>query len=198
MRRLVAAETHEALNLEGAHSLLAGEHQMSDAEPVAEGLFGVLKDRARDGGKAIAVRIALAALPMKRLVAGGVVQVRIATARAMNALRPAAGHEVAEWRFLIPKRENGLELGGRHLRNWLRRFCHGGYPPKPQRKEILPCLREFVNWQIIAALTIVTISVTYPPPRSWRAPFRKACLKSGAGAGPAGGFAIRSRADPGH
>ena len=46
-------------------------------------------------------------------------------------------------------------------------------------------------------LTFVSISVTYPLPRSLRAPFRKACLKSGAGAVPAGGFAIRSRADPG-
>ena len=43
MGRLVATEAHHALNLEGTHSLLAGEHEVGDPEPVAEGLLGVLE-----------------------------------------------------------------------------------------------------------------------------------------------------------
>lgn len=128
MGRLVAAEAHEALNLQGAHSLLTGKHQMGDAIPVAERLLGVLKDRARDGREAVAVRVAVAALPMKRLVARGVVQVRIATARAMDAFRPAPRYEVRKARLVVTNRETGLKLGRGHLRNGFRTFCHGGYP----------------------------------------------------------------------
>jgi hypothetical protein len=128
MGRLVATEAHEALNLEGAHSLLAGEHEMGDPEPVTEGLLGVLKDRSDQRGEAVAVRIAGFALPMKRLVAGGVIQVRIAAARAMNALRPTAADKVVQAGRIVPNRETGLELSRGHLRNWLRTFCHGGYP----------------------------------------------------------------------
>lgn len=128
MGRLVATEAQHALNLEGAHSLLARQHQMGDAIPVSEGLFGVLKDSPGQRRKAVAVWRALAALPMKRLVARGVVQVRIATARAMNAFRPAARYEVAKAGFVVTNRETDLKLGRGHLRNWLRTFCHDGYP----------------------------------------------------------------------
>src|SRR5580693_5644018 len=68
MGGVIAAEAHHALNLQSADALLTRKHVMSDPKPVAQRLFGVLKDRLCNGGKAIAIRIALAALPVKRLV----------------------------------------------------------------------------------------------------------------------------------
>jgi hypothetical protein len=127
MGRLVAAEAHHALNLKGAHSLLAGQHQMGDAVPVTQGLFGVLKNRARQSGEAIALWGTLTALPVKRLVARGVIQLGIAAARAIDAFRPAPRHEVVKASRVVTNREKVLELGGGHLRDWLRTFCHGGY-----------------------------------------------------------------------
>jgi hypothetical protein len=128
MGRLVAAEAHHALNLEGAHSLLAGKHQMGDAIPVAERLLGVLKNRADQSRKAIGAVPALQALPVKRLIARGVVQVRISAARAMNAFRPAPRHKVFQAGFVVPNRETGLKLGRRHLRDWFWLPCHSISP----------------------------------------------------------------------
>jgi hypothetical protein len=128
MGRLVATEAHHALNLEGAHSLLARQHQMGDAIPVSEGLFGVLEDRPGQRRKAIAVFRALAALPVERLVARGVIQVRIATARAMDAFRPAPRYEVAKAGFVVTDWEPGLKLGGGHLRDWFGPVCHDVLP----------------------------------------------------------------------
>jgi len=128
MRRIVAAEAHHALDLEGAHSLLAGQHQMGDAIPVAEGLLGVLEDRPGERRKPIALRRALAALPMTRLVAGGVIKVSVAAARALDAQRPAAGDQIAKAGFVVANREPILELGGRHLRDWFRLPCHSISP----------------------------------------------------------------------
>ena len=51
--RLIRAKAHEAANLQGAHALLAGQHQMRDAEPILQRLIRVLKDRARNMRKAI-------------------------------------------------------------------------------------------------------------------------------------------------
>jgi len=131
MGRLVAAEAHHALNLEGAHSLLAGKHQMGNAIPNAEGLLGVLKYRPAKAREPITLRCARATLPMKRLVARGIVQVGIAAARTMNALRPAAGDQVAKASLIVTDRKAVLKLPSGHLRNWLRTFCHGDYPSNP-------------------------------------------------------------------
>jgi hypothetical protein len=128
MGSVVAAEAHEALNLKGAHSLLARQHQMGDAIPISEGLLGVLKNRARQRRKAIALRRALTALPVKRLVARSVVQVRIATARAMDAFRPAARDKILKAGFIVANGKPGLELGRGHLRDWFRALCHDVLP----------------------------------------------------------------------
>jgi hypothetical protein len=128
MGRLVATEAKHALNLKGAHSLLAGEHQMGDPIPVAERLLGILEDRPGKAREPIAVWRTLSALPVKRLVARGVIQVRIATARAMDALRPAARHKVLKASLVVPDRETGLELGRGHLRDWFRALCHDVLP----------------------------------------------------------------------
>jgi hypothetical protein len=128
MGRLVATEAQHALDLERAHSLLARQHQMGDAVPVSQGLLGVLKNRPGQRRKAVAVRRALAALPVKRLVARGVVQVGIATAWAMDAFRPAARYEVAQAGFIVTDWEPGLKLGRGHLRDWFRALCHDVLP----------------------------------------------------------------------
>jgi hypothetical protein len=128
MGRLVAAEAHHALNLKGTHSLLARQHEVGDAKPVAERLLGVLENRSGEAREPIAVLRALAALPVKRLVAGGVVEVRIAAARAMNAKRPAAGDQIAKASLIVANRETILELGRRHLRDWFRSPCHSISP----------------------------------------------------------------------
>jgi hypothetical protein len=128
MGRLVAAEAHHALDLERAHSLLARQHQMGDAEPVSEGLLGVLEDRPGQTREPIALRRAFPALPVKRLVARGVVQVWVAATRAVDALRPAACDQVAKASLIVTDRKAVLELSRGHLRDWLRTICHGGYP----------------------------------------------------------------------
>ena len=131
MGRLVAAEAHHTLDLEGAHSLLAGKHQMGDPEPIAERLLGVLKDRPGKAREPIALRRTGPALPMEGLVAGGVIQVGIAATRTGDALRPAAGDQVVEASFVVPNRETGLKLGRGHLRDGFGTFCHDGYPLEP-------------------------------------------------------------------
>ena len=62
----VGAEAHHPLDLEGANSLLAGQHEVDDAEPVAKRLIGVLEDRAGDMREAVVGlgRRALVALPI--------------------------------------------------------------------------------------------------------------------------------------
>jgi hypothetical protein len=124
MGRLVAAETHHALDLECAHSLLAGEHEMGDPKPVPEGLFGVLENRPAEAREPIALLCTGPALPVEGLVAGGVVQLDIPATRTGNALRPAAGDQVAKTGFVVPDWETGLELGRRHLRDWFRAPWH--------------------------------------------------------------------------
>src|ERR1700730_1423589 len=62
---LVGTKAHIALDLQRAHALLAGQHQMNDTEPVAKRLICVLEDRPGNVGEPISgVRGALIALPM--------------------------------------------------------------------------------------------------------------------------------------
>jgi hypothetical protein len=121
----IASKAHHALDLQGADTFLACEHVVGDAIPITKRLFGILKDRARDGRKSIALRRALAALPVKWLVARSVVQVRVAATGTANTFRPAAGHKVAQAGLLIAFWEARLKLRNGHLRDWLRSLCHG-------------------------------------------------------------------------
>ena len=50
----VGAEAHVAADLKGADALLAGQHQVNDAEPFTERLVGVLEDRSDQDREAIA------------------------------------------------------------------------------------------------------------------------------------------------
>jgi len=109
----VGAEPHVAINLECAHSLFAGEHQVSDLEPIAKRLIRVLKNRSCDVREAIGrVFRALVALPMPR-VALQLRGILGATARTADAFGPAFADKISAARFFI--REELLELRGGKL-----------------------------------------------------------------------------------
>jgi hypothetical protein len=118
----VTPEAHEAHDLQSAHALFAGEHQVSDAKPVAQGLIGVLEYRSSDMGEPVSVRGALFALPMP-LARLKIVHLGVAAARAMDAIRPSAGHQIGLASIFV--RECRFKLCGGHLRDWFRTFCHG-------------------------------------------------------------------------
>jgi hypothetical protein len=83
-RGFVRTEAHKAPNLQCAHALFAGEHQMGDPEPITERLIRVLEDGPGDMGKSIAgLRSALVALP----VPGVAFQFRDFCAAAGTSLR---------------------------------------------------------------------------------------------------------------
>ena len=133
VRRIVGAEAHLPLNLQGADALFAGGHKVHDLEPLAERLVGVLKNRADQNREAIALRIALLALPMP-LAGLQVINGGVATARADNAVRPAAGLQVGFAGVLVPLWEHILKLCLGHLMDRLRTLCHGSYPFNPMVK----------------------------------------------------------------
>jgi hypothetical protein len=120
---LERAETHVAPNLAGTDALLAGQHQVDDAEPVAQRLIRVFKDRAGNVREAIAgLRSALVALPVPRITLqlSGVLS---AAARAADALRPAFADKIGATGVLIGKHR--LELADGHLMNLLGLLCSG-------------------------------------------------------------------------
>jgi hypothetical protein len=128
----VRAEAHRPHDLKGTHSLLAGQHHVSDAKPVLQRLVGVLEDRPRDVGEAIASRAARSAggaLPVKARLEG--IDLEIAAARAMDPVRPTAGDQVGPASFLVG--ESILELADRHLMNWLGALRHQFLPPSNRR-----------------------------------------------------------------
>jgi hypothetical protein len=116
---LVGAEAHIPEYLEGAHALLADQHHARDSVPVFQRLIGVLKDCAGQVREAItcgATGGAHGALPM---VAGSErVDLGVAATRAVNALRPAAGHQVHNAIVLSLKQR--VELGRCHLMDCFR------------------------------------------------------------------------------
>jgi hypothetical protein len=124
-RGFVGTEAHVAHDLEGTHSLFAGEHEMRDLEPIAQRLVGVFENRSGDMRKPIAVRGALLALPMP-LARFEVIDLGIATARATHAIGPPTGNQIRFTGILV--REGRVELRGGHLRHGLRTFCHGSTP----------------------------------------------------------------------
>ena len=122
----VGAETHEAHDLQSAHAFLAGEHKVSDAEPIAEGFIRILEDRPGDMGEPIAgLRSAVVTLPMPRIVLQ-FGDFGPAT-RAADAFWPAATDQISAACVII--REHAFELGGGKLLDRLGLFAgHDGYP----------------------------------------------------------------------
>ncbi len=129
----VRAKTHVAHDLKGAHPLLAGQHQVSDLEPLAQRLVRVFKNGARDMREAITRtlgRLTGVALPFEghrlhRKYLG------IAATGAADPIRPAARDQISGASFLVG--EGFLELAFGHLVDWLRTtFGHDGSPSRQE------------------------------------------------------------------
>ena len=131
----VGTKAHIAHDLQGAHAFLGSQHEMSDLEPVAQGLVSVLEDCSRNMGESITgIGGALVALPTPRPIRQ-LVRIDCATARTPDTIGPAASYEVSAASFLI--RKHVIELGGGQLVNWLRSAGHKNTSPVGR---ILPCL----------------------------------------------------------
>src|ERR1019366_8796631 len=91
------SEAHVAPELAGAHSFFACQHQVSDLEPVPQGLVRVLENSASNVRETIAGRAAGGAGRALPMVPGSQrIDLRIATAGAMDALRPAASDQIGD------------------------------------------------------------------------------------------------------
>ncbi|MDQ6867650.1 MAG: hypothetical protein M3178_04330 [Pseudomonadota bacterium] len=118
--RFKGAEAHISPNLPSAHSLLASEHKMDDAEPIAKRFIGVLKNRSGDDRKPVTGRSALRALPVP-FAGFEVIDLGIATTWAVDAIRPPASFQIGLACVFV--REHRLELGDAHLMNLRGLFC---------------------------------------------------------------------------
>lgn len=129
----IRTEAHVSLNLQRAHSLLAGQHQMDDAKPLSEGLIRILKDGPGDDGETIAGRAArstFGTLPMP-FAGWQVIDSRIATTRAADSLRPSASLQIGFAGIFI--REELLELRDSQLMDWFWILGHGRSPDVEER-----------------------------------------------------------------
>jgi hypothetical protein len=114
----VRSEAHIAIDLQGAHSLLAGEHKMDDAEPLPQRLICVLENRSCDMGEAVVGggRRAFVAQPVP-LHCAMPFDLRVPATRAGHTFRPSAAGEIGATCIFI--RECFFPLGDCHLVNWL-------------------------------------------------------------------------------
>jgi hypothetical protein len=97
----VRAKTHDALDLQCAHTFLADEHHVDNPKPVAQRLVGVLENGSGDVREPIGgIGSALAALPMPPHGRDFPANFS-ATTRATNTLRPAPVDQVAAAGTLI-------------------------------------------------------------------------------------------------
>lgn len=122
---LVATEAHVTHDLQGAHTFLAGKHEVGDLEPVAERLVGVLENGPGKVAEPIAVFCAFFALPMP-FTRRQVVDSRVAATRAADALRPSTGYQIGFAGIFV--REGRFELGSGHLRDGFGTVCHDSSP----------------------------------------------------------------------
>jgi hypothetical protein len=121
MRSAVGTEAHDALDLEGADTLFARQHQMHDTKPLPERLIRVLKDGAGDMREAIGGHAsAFVAVPV--IITAGQSERISAAAWAFDAIGPAARNQVSFAGIFI--RERRFELSDGHLMNWFR-AAHG-------------------------------------------------------------------------
>jgi len=127
----VGTKAHEPHDLKRAHSLFAGQHQMSYPIPVAERLVGVLKDCASNDGKTITdIGGARVAMPFEGHCPDRE-DLGVAAAWADHAIGPSASDQVRLAGFLIGK--HGLELGGGELVDGLGLFAgHSRFPPRQE------------------------------------------------------------------
>src|SRR5579883_2800470 len=122
---LIGAETHVPLHLKGTDAFLGRQHQVDDAEPLAQGLVGVLEDRPGDMREAVALGGALVALPVPG-AAFQLIDLLRAAAGATDPYGPAVPYQIGAAGILIGKRR--LPLGDRHLVDTLLGLGHGPSP----------------------------------------------------------------------
>lgn len=161
----VRAETHHPVDLEGAHSLLARQHQVNDAKPLPERLIGVLENRPGNVREAVirCGRRASVTQPVPFHRAMGL-HVHIAATGAGNALGPAVADQIGA--TLVLGRERPLPVSEGHLRDgfWLFRAGHGSslFSTKPSISSYL------VKSSIIAAMSAPTRPVLRWYGGKWR------------------------------
>jgi hypothetical protein len=118
--RLVGAEAHVAVDLPGADTLLAGRHEVDDAEPLPQIDIRIFEDRADEVRKPIGAPLAaVGAFPAILHGLEGI-DARRATARAIGPIRPALGDQVTVAGILV--REGRLKLSDGHLHDLLGLF----------------------------------------------------------------------------
>jgi hypothetical protein len=106
---LVRAETHVTEDLEGAHALLADQHQVRDSVPIFQRLIRVLKDCTGQVREAIAVYCADFALPM--MAGCERIDLGVTATGAGNALRPSADNQICNAVILSLKQRVELCCG---------------------------------------------------------------------------------------
>ena len=106
-------EPHIAAKLARAHSFFAGQDQVRDLEPVAKRLVGILEDGPSDAGETVSVCSADFALPME--ARRQLVDLRVAAARAFDAIWPTPRHQVGLTSIFVTNRKHGVELSRSHL-----------------------------------------------------------------------------------
>ena len=121
--RFVGTETERAMDLQSADALLAGQHHVDDAEPIAKGLVGILEDGPGDHREPIAaVGRAGVALPLEGHCGDFVGHVS-ATTRAFDAQRPAVRHQIALAGVVV--RESLFPVPDGHLMDAFAGLLHG-------------------------------------------------------------------------
>jgi hypothetical protein len=128
----VGAKPHVAVDLPGAHSFLACQHQVDDTEPLPQIDIRILKDRSCYIGKPIATRAAIGTLPFP-FHGFERIDPCTAAARAMDAIRPAMRHEVGVTGVF--RRKSRFPLGDGHLVDLAGLLCagHDGSPYRDGR-----------------------------------------------------------------
>lgn len=124
-RSFVGAKAHVAADLKRADTLLAGQHQMNDAEPFTQGLIGVLEDRPNQNREPVAIVRALRRLPVPFLVLK-LIDLVVFAARTAHTFGSAVLKQIRFAGVLI--RELTLEICNRHLMDLqgvLLFFSHG-------------------------------------------------------------------------
>ena len=117
-------EIHHPPKLARADPFLAGQHQMQDAEPVAERLIGVLENRPADMREAVIGSRGRARVAQPVPFHGAVrLDVGIAATRANDKLGPAVFGEIQAARIFVG--ESRFPFRDRHLVDLLRLFGAG-------------------------------------------------------------------------
>ncbi len=114
-RCFIGTEAHETFHLKGRYAFLAGYHEMNNTKPIPQRFVRVFKDGSSNMREAVAgraTRSALGALPVP-FARRKVVDRRVVTTRAMNAIRPTAGDQIGSAGIFVW--EQVFELGYRKL-----------------------------------------------------------------------------------